>query len=192
MTDKLHIAVAICTFVALIWGVVLVDDDPYDPVTAEQIRDLGGTLVDQPAHEFVLHDLDGQPHALSDLRGQVVFLNFWATWCPPCIEEMPSMLALADGLVGTEFKMVAVTQDQNHDVLISFLRDAGFLGSDVLILQDPDGILTRAYGTELLPETYVIDRDGTVVARFMGPRGWSSEPAQRLFQRLIRHPWKRT
>ena len=102
------------------------------------------------------------------------------------------MLALAEGLTGQEFRMVAVTQDQDPEVLIRFLREAGFLGSDVLVLQDPDGELARAYGTELLPESYVIDRAGTVVARFMGPRDWSSEPAQRLLQRLLRHPWKRS
>jgi hypothetical protein len=100
------------------------------------------------------------------------------------------MLALANRLTGDDFVMVAVTQDQDPEVLIGFLRDAGFFGSDVLILQDPDGILTRAYGTELLPETYIIDQSGTLVARFMGPRDWGSEAAQRLIQRLLRHPWK--
>jgi len=178
--------------VAMYWGVVLVPDDPYDPVTTAQIRELRGTLVDEAARDFQLSDLDGQPHSLSDLRGRVVFLNFWATWCPPCVEEMPSMLALANRLAGDDFVMVAVTQDQDADTLVAFLRDAGFFGSDVLILQDPDGTLTQAYGTELLPETYIIDRAGTLVARFMGPRDWSSEPAQRLISRLLRHPWKTT
>ena len=102
------------------------------------------------------------------------------------------MLALANRLAGDDFVMVAVTQDQDADTLVAFLRDAGFFGSDVLILQDPDGTLTQAYGTELLPETYIIDRAGTLVARFMGPRDWSSEPAQRLISRLLRHPWKTT
>lgn len=102
------------------------------------------------------------------------------------------MLSLARGLENTEFIMLAVTQDDDHAALVSFLRDAGMTSSEVLILQDPGGELTRSYGTQLLPETYVIDRSGTVVARFMGPRDWSSEPALRLIQRLLRHPWKST
>lgn len=192
MKRILQIGIWVAALVAAYWSAAAVTDDPYDPVTADQIRELNGTLVDQPARGFLLHDLDGNPHSLSELRGRVVFLNFWATWCPPCVEEIPSMLSLARGLADDEFIMLAVTQDDDPAALVSFLRDAGMTSSEVLILQDPGGELTRAYGTQLLPESYVIDREGVVVARFMGPRDWSSEPALRLIQRLLRHPWKST
>ncbi len=192
MRRLLQIGIWVAAFVGAYWSVSVVTDDPYDPVTADQVRELNGSLVDLPARGFLLHDLEGNPHSLGDLRGRVVFLNFWATWCPPCVEEIPSMLSLARGQSQDEFIMLAVTQDDDHDALISFLREAGMTSNDVLILQDPGGELTRAYGTQLLPETYVIDRAGTVVARFMGPRDWSSEPALRLIQRLLRPPWKST
>ncbi len=167
------------------WAVVALHPDPLDRVIVEQITELDGAVVDRPAPQFELVDLEGNPHTLASLRGSIVFLNFWATWCPPCIEEMPSMLALARRFEGRAFRMVAVSQDEDTTALVDFLTTAGFAGADVLILQDPSGQLSQAFGTQLLPETYVLDREGTVLARFMGARSWTDEAALRLFERLV-------
>lgn len=177
--------VALIALVVAYWTVVVRHPAPVDRVITEQISQLDGMVVDQPAISFELKDLEGNTHTLASLRGQIVFLNFWATWCPPCIEEMPSMLALAQRFEGRPFRMVAVSHDEDTDALVRFLTNAGFTGQHVLILQDPEGQLAPHFGTELLPETYVIDRDGTTIARFMGARDWTSEPALRLFERLL-------
>lgn len=178
-------AVSIAGLALAYWIVVALHPRPLDRVIVEQITELNGAVVDRPAPAFELVDLEGNPHTLASLRGNIVFLNFWATWCPPCIEEMPSMLALAQRFDGRAFRMVAVSQDEDPEALVSFLTATGFVGSQVLILQDPNGELSRALGTELLPETYVIDREGTILARFMGARSWTDDASLRLFERLV-------
>ena len=95
------------------------------------------------------------------------------------------MHALASAYRDRAFRMIAVTQDEDPEALVSFLRETGMTGDDVLILQDPNGELTAAYGTRLLPETYMIDRSGQVFARFMGLRDWSSEASIRMVERLL-------
>lgn len=178
-------ALAVTALAVAYWAVVYLHPAPIDRVVVDQVTQLNGAIVDRPATPFTLTDLEGRQHSLESLEGSVIFLNFWATWCPPCVEEMPSMRTLSERFRGRPFRMVAVTQDDDMDALVAFLTAAGFTGDEALILRDPDGALARAYGTRLLPETYVIDREGTVVARFMGARDWLSEPSLRLFERLM-------
>lgn len=186
----LQIFVLVATFVAAAWVAIVVPQEPTDRVTLDLVRQLDAQFIDEPAIEFQLSDLNGNPHSLSEFRGQVVFLNFWATWCPPCVEETPSLVALSQTLADRPFKIIAVTHDEDPDALIQFVREQQMDTSNILILRDPTGDLAERYGTALLPETYVIDPTGQILARFVGAEDWSDPNVLRLVERLIRFPWK--
>ncbi len=127
-----------------------------------------------PARPFTLEDLDGKARSLSDFRGKVVLLNFWATWCPPCREEMPSMKRLAQALSDRpDFALVAAAEDDDPSAVARF-----FAGQPPAfpVLLDRGGRVGGTYGTSKYPESYVIDREGNVIAKVVGPRDWS-DPA---------------
>jgi peroxiredoxin len=128
-------------------------------------------LPGQAAPGFSLPDLDGAPVSLADQRGKVVLLNFWATWCKPCEDEMPAMQRLYEGLAGTDFEMLAVSVDEEDSVVRAFQER---LGITFPILHDPAKRVSEAYQTYRYPESYLIDREGRVLARYIGPRDWDA------------------
>jgi peroxiredoxin len=142
---------------------------------------LRGEVLNQPARDFTLRDLDGNPVDLSDFRGKTVFLNFWATWCPPCVEELPDMVALNMAMRGRDFVILAVSLDDGPDVVRQFF---GGVLPDFPIVMDDDGRIARQYGTFMYPETYVVDGDGRLRARFVGIRKWDSPDSVAYFSRL--------
>lgn len=126
----------------------------------------------KPAPEFTLNDLSGRPVQLSSLRGKVVLLNFWATWCPPCREEIPSMVRLNQVMQGKPFQMVAVSIDEGgKDAVEAFFRKGGV---SLPTLLDTDGAVARRYGTTGVPETFVIDAKGVILKKVLGPMDWSA------------------
>lgn len=144
------------------------------------------------APDFSARDLSGRPVSLSDLRGEVVLLNIWATWCPPCREEMPSMQRLHERLGPEGLKIVAVSIDaapgrqdvggrQGGDVG-KFAEDYG-LGFE--IWHDPSGEIQRIYRTTGVPESFVIDRDGVIVKKVLGATEWDSEANVETIRRLL-------
>jgi peroxiredoxin len=137
-----------------------------------------------PAPNFSLPDLDGKMVSLSDYRGKVVLLNIWATWCPPCVEEMPSMEKLYQALQGEGFEILAVSIDESgvQDVL-PFMKKHK-LSFPVLI--DHKGTLKGLYQTTGVPESFIIDKDGILVEKVIGPRDWAVPEAIRFFRNLIR------
>ncbi|HET6437644.1 MAG TPA: TlpA disulfide reductase family protein [Anaeromyxobacter sp.] len=153
---------------------------------------------DAPAIE--LAGLDGARVSLQSLRGQVVFVNFWATWCPPCREEMPGMMALGRELAARHpgrFKMLAVSVDDGWDPVRSFFSGPPYQGSaDPLLvaLDVSDQTTTIAYycaaragcpGEYKFPESYIVDRHGKLVAYVVGPRDWSDPRARAYLEQLI-------
>ncbi len=151
------------------------------------------------APPFQLRGLDGKPVSLADARGQVVFVNFWATWCPPCREEMPSMAALGQALASRypgQFKMIAVSVDDDLGAIRSYFAStpAGGPPPAVTIAHDADQAVTRAYYTQArgfvpdlkFPETYIVDKTGRLVAYIVGPRDWSDPTARAFLEALIR------
>jgi peroxiredoxin len=136
-----------------------------------------------PAPDFMLKDLEGQARRLSDFKGKIVFLNVWATWCPPCRMEMPSMEHLYRRLQDRDFAMVAVSEDENSKAAVrSFVEQ---LGLTFPVLLDPEGIVPGRYGVTGYPETFVIDRQGKVIQHTIGPEDWASEQAYQFFTRLL-------
>lgn len=138
------------------------------------------------APDFTLPDLQGKPHRLSDFRGRVVFLNLWATWCPPCRLEMPSMEALYRRLRHRDLVMLAVAEDAGGAAAVApFVREVGLTFP---VLLDPEATLSPRYGATGYPETFIIDRDGRVVNHTIGPQDWDSEEMVAYFEQLLAAP----
>lgn len=127
-----------------------------------------------PAPDFRLPDLNGQEVTLSQFRGKVVFLNFWATWCPPCIEEIPSINALQKKVQSNDFVILVVNIDQTDRENIKKFVDSR--GLDFRVLLDPKSDVSASkYGITGVPETFLIDRNGIVLERYIGPKNWTEE-----------------
>ena len=145
-----------------------------------------GARTGYAAPDFTLPDLEGKLFRLSDFRGRVVFLNLWATWCPPCRMEMPSMEALYRRLQGRDFVMLAVAEDEGGAAAVRpFVRDAGITFP---VLLDPSGTLSPRFGATGYPETFIIDRNGQVVNHTIGPAEWDSEQMVAYFKQLLALP----
>ncbi|HHK60773.1 MAG TPA: TlpA family protein disulfide reductase [Desulfobacterales bacterium] len=141
-------------------------------------------VIGQPAPEFTLVDLNGRTWSLAGLRGKVVFLNFWATWCPPCREEMPAMVRLRSMLAGKPFEMVTVLVNDQPEKARRFL--AKVKGEDLPVLLDPQGTVGNAYGITGVPETYIIDRQGVLRKKYIGAYPWDSEGALMMLGEFLK------
>jgi peroxiredoxin len=138
------------------------------------------------APDFELPDVNGNMHRLSSLRGKVVFLNLWTTWCPPCRMEMPAMQRLYNRLAPRDFAMLAVSQDENGAAAVApFVRE---LGLTFPVLIDAEARVSGRYGVTGYPETFVIDRQGQVVRHIVGPAEWTSAAEIAYFEGLIAQP----
>ena len=126
------------------------------------------TLVGNTAPDFTVQDADRKV-TLHDLRGKVVVLNFWATWCPPCVEEMPSLVKLQSNLKD-RVVVLAVSVDEDERSYRAFLKKNNV---DLLTVRDPQQKSNELYGTFKFPETYIIDRNGVVQRKFIGPVDWT-------------------
>ena len=138
--------------------------------------------VGQPAPDFSLVDRQGKTWTLSELKGQVVFINFWATWCPPCREEMPSMQSLYKKLPTDQFKMLAVLNNDDPALADSF---AAKLGITIPILNDQANTVGPKYGLTGVPETFIVDKQGVVREKFIGPAQWDSQGFVRMLLQYI-------
>jgi peroxiredoxin len=135
------------------------------------------------APDFSLPDLSGATHRLSEYRGKVVFLNLWATWCPPCRMEMPAMERLHQRMQGRDFVLLAVSEDEGG--LQAVAPFVGELGLTFQVLLDPQGSVSPRYGVTGYPETFIIDRNGHVVQHVIGPEEWDSDAMVRYFLALL-------
>jgi peroxiredoxin len=133
------------------------------------------------AFDFTAKDAGGQVYRLSELRGQVVLLNFWATWCTPCRAEMPAMQRLYEELAGTPFKILAVSLQETPARVLAFGRE---LELTFPLLIDASGEIARSYATSALPTTYIIDKQGMIVRRALGARQWDKPAAIAFFRNL--------
>jgi thiol-disulfide isomerase/thioredoxin len=137
-----------------------------------------------PAPEVIVNSLKNVPLKLSDLKGKVVLLNFWATWCPPCREEIPSMMKLNSAMVGKPFQMVAVSIDEGGlPVIEAFFKESGF---SLPVYTDTDGKAALTYGVTGVPETFVIDKKGILVKKVIGPLAWDSPDTISFLEGLMK------
>jgi peroxiredoxin len=142
----------------------------WNPVVAQ-----GNTPSTVPL--FTLIDTDGHEVALEDYRGKVVLINFWATWCPPCIEEMPALQALKESFASRPFEILAINMAEDKEAIARFLDRTGFSFSFPLIL-DPGGIVADQYQVSGLPATLLVDRAGKFAFGGIGTREWNSPQVQ--------------
>lgn len=159
--SRLFIMVAGAVILAVVFGIVWLQSAKYEPL-----------VVGKLAPDFALSDLNDKPYRLSDFRGKVVFLNFWATWCKPCREEMPSMEVLyknfeKDGLVILAVSIDRVTTTKDIPPFVKGMN----LTFPVLI--DSWGQTDKPYKRLGVPETFVIDQQGIIREIVIGPRDWT-------------------
>ena len=139
-----------------------------------------GTAMAAP--DFTLRDLSGKSVTLSDYRGKIVFLNFWATWCPPCRAEIPSMERLNEVFGQKDFVMLAINVDSDLKTLTEFV---GQNSHAFTVLSDADRTAQTLYRVDKFPETFVIGKDGKVLDHIVGSRDWSSTQALQYFAKLV-------
>lgn len=136
------------------------------------------------APDFVLSTLDGREVRLSDYRGHVVFLNFWATWCGPCKVEMPAMERLYREYRRQGFAILAVSSDPEGAAVTRPFRDS--LGLSFTIAHDPEMVVMRMYGIRALPHTFLVDRRGVITHQVFGARDWQDPENREGIRSLLR------
>ncbi len=124
----------------------------------------------------------GRSLSVDQLRGKVVLLNFWATWCKPCEDEMPAMERLYRALAGSDFELVAVSVDEDEAVVSAFVNR---LGLSFPVLMDRTKEVAGAYQTFRFPESLLVGRDGVVLERYVGPKNWDADAYLDRIQRLL-------
>jgi len=153
---------------------------------------LNPVVPGRPAPEFSAVDLQGTPRTLADYRGKVLLVNIWATWCPPCQQEMPSMQRLREAVPDEDFAILAVSVDAPLGERDVFGREGGNLevfartmGLTFRILHDPSGKIQETYQTTGVPESFVVDRDGLIKKKVAGPTEWDAPANLELIRRLL-------
>jgi thiol-disulfide isomerase/thioredoxin len=165
----------------LAWCVYLVWFGPKQPRRSPTLE---GTALSQPAdYDWALKELDGRPATLAPYRGKTVFLNIWATWCPPCVAELPSIARLA-GTPGLEqVAFVCVSVDRDAETVRRFLQGKGW---PLTVLHATDA--PPVFATEGIPATFLIAPDGRVAASVIGGAEWDDPSVVAFLQGLGRGP----
>lgn len=136
--------------------------------------------VGSAAKDFSVQDSDRKV-SLEQFKGQVLVLNFWATWCPPCVEELPSLMSLQDRMRERGVVVLGVSIDVDGDAYHRFLK---LHSINFLTVRDPDQKVAGMYGTSGWPETYIIDRQGVMRRKFVGPVDWNSPEVIQFLSKL--------
>jgi peroxiredoxin len=153
-------------------------------VHAEAIEGEGLTRLEhvRPAPDFALPDVDGNLHRLSDYRGKVILVNFWATWCPPCRLEMPSMQRAWEKLAGEGVVMLAIDVGEDEETVFTFTADYPV---EFPLLLDRKAKTIGEWGVIGLPTSFVVDGRGRVVYRAVGGREWDDPEILRRVRELL-------
>ena len=139
------------------------------------------TVAGKKAQDFPL-EIAGKPGHLTDLKGKVVVLNFWATWCPPCVEETPALNKLQKYIDSRGGMVLGVSVDEDSAAYEKFLKDQGVIFPT---FREPTRKLALDYGTSMYPDTYIIDRHGKIARKFFGPQQWDSPVMLAYFDAIL-------
>jgi thiol-disulfide isomerase/thioredoxin len=137
-----------------------------------------------PAKDFSLSDTDENTHKLSDLRGKVIVVNFWAVWCPPCREEMPSLERLRRKLADKAVAILAINQGEDAEEILSYLWGLDPV-PEFPILLDSDMKVSSSWGVTGLPTTYIVDKKGNIVYRMIGGREFDHPEIVKVIEKLL-------
>lgn len=140
------------------------------------------SLLGSRAPDFTLRDTKGNYVSLTALRGKVVVLNFWATWCPPCKLEMPGLNRLHNDYIARGLEVIAISTDSSDKGIRNY---TGELQLNLRIVRDTDGRISKLYRVYSLPTTFVIDQSGRVVLRYMGEQDWDSPEIRAKIEALL-------
>ncbi|AEG31120.1 TlpA disulfide reductase family protein [Thiomicrospira cyclica] len=151
---------------------------PTPPATTDRLQPYGG----EQGRDFLLTDLEDIPHRLSDYQGQVILLNFWASWCPPCLYEMPSMARLKTQFNDKDFEILAVNLAERREDFAQFLADNPV---NFPILLDPTGSAIQTWRISAYPTTYLIDRQGQIRYALIGGIEWDEPEPVAAVKRLL-------
>jgi len=169
-------------FIALGIAAVVVVAGLYVMSQGEKFKPVG---VGTRAYDFELPNLEGKTVKLSDYAGKVIFLNFWATWCEPCKEEMPSMEQLSGALNGQPFVVIAVSIDSEKAEVVKEFTDSYRLTFP--IVHDRKGKIRDLFKTTGVPETYMIDQDGVIAEKVLGGRNWADKNNLQVVSYLLQN-----
>lgn len=137
----------------------------------------------KPAPDFSLRDTDNKVRKLSDYRGHVVAVNFWATWCPPCRKELPSMQETYKALKKTGFRIIGVNVGENWDTVASFLAN---LSLTYPIVLDTDSSAMEKWNIIGLPTTFIVDKKGRIIYKIAGGRNWNDPAFRKKLKKIIK------
>jgi thiol-disulfide isomerase/thioredoxin len=165
-------------------GLTRVDTKPEDNTLSRLFEELGVVQMEPIAVpvEVTLPDLNGKQVNLSDFKGKIIFVNFWATWCPPCREEMPSMQKLHDKLKDKDFLMVAIDMQEPPEPVKKYIKEYEFTFMTLLDSKGETGLL---FGIRSIPTTLIMDKNGMIIGVAIGARDWASKKSIALFEHLI-------
>ncbi|MEK6689748.1 MAG: TlpA disulfide reductase family protein [Nitrospirota bacterium] len=151
-----------------------IDKRLFDAIGIQELR--------QMAPELVLSDLNGRKVSLKEYRGKVVFLHFWATWCKPCKEEMPTIEKMHKEFKNRDFVILAVSIDKvGTDMVWSYVKEFTFS-----TLLASSGRIDDSYWSWGIPVSYIIDRNGWIIGRAMGPKKWDSDALRNLIKEILK------
>ena len=134
---------------------------------------------------LALKDLDGKPHTLADYKGRVVLVNFWATWCPPCRAEMPSMQRLKEAMKDKPFTILAVDMAESEADVRQFLKDIKGAPLDFTFLMDKDGKALKEWKIFVFPTSYVLDAEGKLRYSLLGSTEWDEFDTLKKIEALL-------
>jgi len=155
-----------------------------DKAAKPAAKTVAGAVEGSAAPDFTVKDLAGQEVKLSSLKGKVVLVNFWATWCPPCKEEIPSMIKLNQSMSGKQFQMMAISIDEGgKEAVESYFKSSGL---SLPAFLDLEGDVSRSYGTTGVPETFIIDKAGIIQKKIVGGMDWSSPEVTAYLNELLK------
>ena len=174
LSNKAIVGIVVAIIVSVVLLFIIGQRHKFEPV-----------LEGKTAPDFTLPGLQGKMYKLSDYKGKVVFINFWATWCKPCEEEMPSMQIMYEALKKNfqNFELLAVSVDSKEpEVVESFARKYGLTFP---ILHDKKGKIKEIYKTTGVPESFIVDQNGIIAEKVWGPRNWSRQDSVNTIMELL-------
>jgi peroxiredoxin len=151
------------------------DKNPVSPYEIDK-------LDKQKAPEFSLKDLNGRTVTLASLKGKVVLLNFWATWCPPCISEMPKFNKLYKEMKGRGLEIVAISADRSESYVKDFISKNSL---EFKVLYDADRSVVKSYKVFSMPTTFLIDKNGIIIEKFFGEYEWTDQEIKQKIEKLL-------
>lgn len=142
-------------------------------------------IIGKKAPDFSLRDINDRVINLSAMRGKVVIINFWATWCPPCRAEMPSLNNLYRELRNKGLEVIAISTDRSASVVKDYLSKNPL---DITIVVDSDNKVSRQFKVFSIPTTFLIDRNGIIIERYLGEENWTSPEIKKRILETLRIP----